>query len=138
MPPPPPPINHLPLHHPTLSCQLSLAVAQVLLSPGSVAVTETFQNSSYTVQLDSAPMATVTVTLTVPPASVADVRVVPPVLVFTGLNYATPQTVVVVAIVDTVREGTEMHSVLHSSTSLDGRWGFAPALVAQPFAAWFQ
>ncbi len=84
-------------------------------SESSTAVTEGSTADSYTLVLTSAPTADVTITAT--PNS--QVTVSPSTLTFTSSNWATPQTITVSAVNDSVTEGTHYGSIAHTASSAD-------------------
>src|SRR6185312_11177513 len=72
-------------------------------SGGSTAVTEGGATDTFTVALNSAPMANVTITIN----GTADVAGTPTALTFTSSNWQTPQTVTLTAVDDDLVEPTE-------------------------------
>ena len=93
-------------------------MAQVMLSPVAVSVQETYTNSSYTVLLDSPPLSNVTVTLAPAAASVTRINASPRSLTFTPSNWNVGQNVTVWAIINAVRDGTQLHYLTHNVTSV--------------------
>jgi hypothetical protein len=83
---------------------------------GSTTVSEDGATDSYTVVLDRAPTATVTIQLQAP----ADQVVLSPTqLQFTAANWNVPQTVTVRAVDDTRAEGNHSVNITHTVTSAD-------------------
>ncbi len=83
-------------------------------SGGTTTVTEGGATDSYTVVLDTQPTANVTIVL-----NGTQVTPSPAPLIFTAVNWATPQTVTVTAINDAIVEGTHGGSVSHTATGGD-------------------
>lgn len=81
-------------------------------SGGNSAVAENGATDSYTLVLNSAPSADVTLTLT----PNAQVTAAPSSLVFTPATWNIPQTVTVTAVDDTVREGPHTGSIAHAAS----------------------
>lgn len=107
------------------SCSQSFAITQAaavtpagitLTESGTTAVTEgSTTTDSYTIALNAAPTADVTVTVTPD----AQITVTPSTLTFTTGNWATAQTVTVTAVNDTTVEGTHSGVIKHTVTSTD-------------------
>lgn len=92
--------------------------ASATVSKTSVSVNEAGTTDSYTVVLDNAPSADVTVNV----AGGADVAVSPSSLTFTTANWNTPQTVTVSAFNDNTVEGAHSGSITHTVTSADSNY----------------
>ncbi|WP_205758168.1 FG-GAP repeat domain-containing protein, partial [Macromonas bipunctata] len=88
-------------------------------SGGSTQVTEGGATDTYTVVLDSAPTADVTITLD---DTNGQVTFDQPTLTFTTANWNAAQTVTVTARNDTVGEGTHTGTIGHTVTSTDGNY----------------
>ena len=84
-------------------------------SGGSTNLTEGGATDTYTVVLDSAPTANVTITIN----AGTQVAVAPASLTFTPLNWNTAQTVIVSAVDDAFVEGPHIGIITHTSTSGD-------------------
>jgi hypothetical protein len=84
-------------------------------SNGSTTVAEGGQGDNFTVSLQSAPTATVTITIT----GNADVQTAPATLTFTPENWSTAQTVSVAAIDDALVEQPESPSITLRTSSSD-------------------
>jgi hypothetical protein len=83
---------------------------------GSTLVTEGGASDTYSIALAAQPVANVTVTATPD----AQVTVSPVSLTFTPSNWATPQTITVSPVNDTLREGTPHGgAIVHTSASAD-------------------
>ena len=95
---------------------------QVTESGGATSVTEGGTTDTYTVTLTRAPSADVTISITTDP----QVSVSPTSLTFTAVNWATPQTVMVTAVNDTVIESNHSGSIGHSLSSSDLSFGGLP------------
>jgi hypothetical protein len=87
----------------------------VTQSGGTTSVTEGGATDTYTVVLNSAPTANVTIALS-PGTQVA---VAPATLTFTAANWNTAQTVTVTAVDDAVAEGPHTATITHTATSAD-------------------
>src|SRR5581483_8338871 len=87
----------------------------VTQSGGSTNVTEGGATDSYTVALNTAPTANVTITIN--PGT--QLTVAPATLTFTPANFSTPQTVTVTAIDDAVVEGPQVATITHTAASAD-------------------
>lgn len=92
--------------------------ASATVSKTTASVSEAGTTDSYTVVLDNAPSADVTVNV----AGGADVAVSPSSLVFTTANWNTPQTVTVSAVNDNTVEGAHSGSITHTVTSADSNY----------------
>lgn len=84
-------------------------------SLGTTDVTEGGATDSYTIVLDSEPTADVTITIF--PDSESSVSTSS--IVFTALNWDTPQTVTATAVNDDIDENAEVSTISHSSISFD-------------------
>lgn len=92
---------------------------------GSTAVTEGGASDTYTLVLTSQPSADVTITL----STGAEITVAPTTLTFTPANFATPQTVTVTAVDDSLVENAETDRVDGDMTSTDPMYNGALAPV---------
>jgi Ca2+-binding RTX toxin-like protein len=99
-----------------LNAQPGISITQ---SGGSTAVTEGGANDTYTVVLDTAPTADVTITLN-PANGQASTNVTS--LTFTSANWNVAQTVTVSAVNDTVGEGVHGGVIQHLVTSTDAAY----------------
>lgn len=94
-------------------------------SSGTTVVSEVGPTSdTYTIKLDSQPTANVTITIT--PDGQLNVGAGAGVavdLLFTGVNWNTPQTVTVTAVDDQVAEGAHTGTITHTATSGDADYG---------------
>jgi hypothetical protein len=104
------------------TCSASLEITQadapaitLTESDSSTAITEGGATDSYTVALNTAPTADVTVTITPD----AQATVSPSTLTFTSSNWSTAQTVTVTAVDDSVVEGDHSAVMSHSASSSD-------------------
>ncbi len=88
-------------------------------SDGETIVTEGGASDAYTVVLNSEPTANVNVFF----IGDGDVTTSTAQMIFTSLNWSTPQALVVSAVDDSAVEDTEMHSILHVVTSADPLYG---------------
>lgn len=102
--------------------------AGITISSALVSATEGASNATYTVQLDSRPTSTVTVTLDTSLATLDDLYVSPRTLVFdptvdvgtdASIAWNSVRTIQVQAITDGVVEGQETYAISHSSESAD-------------------
>ena len=84
-------------------------------SGGSTDVAETGGTDSYTVVLNTAPTAPVTITIN--PG--VQVTAMPATLTFTPLNWNTAQSITVTAIDDALVEGAHVGTIMHTSASAD-------------------
>jgi hypothetical protein len=87
-------------------------------SSGSTNVSEGGSTDTYTVVLNSAPTANVTITIN-PSTQVA---VAPTTLTFTPANWNVPQTISVTAVDDALVEGSHTGSITHAATSMDAAY----------------
>jgi hypothetical protein len=95
-------------------------------SGGSSNVAEGGATDTYTVVLNAAPTANVTVTIN----SGTELMVAPATLTFTPANWAVPQTVTVTAVDDALVEGPHTGMITHTATSADAAYnGIAVASV---------
>jgi hypothetical protein len=100
-------------------------------SGGSTSVTEGGSTDTYTVVLNTAPSANVTITIN--PGS--QVNVAPATLTFTTANWNTAQTVTVTAIDDALAEGPHVGTITHTAASTDAAYnGIAVASVTPNIA----
>jgi len=90
------------------------ATAGVTVSPTTLSVTEGGATDSYTVVLNTEPSDSVTVT---PSVAGGQVTLSESTLTFTTANWATPQTITVTAIDDSVDEGAHSATITHAATS---------------------
>jgi hypothetical protein len=95
------------------SCGATPAGVTIAQSGGTTNVTEGGATDGYTVVLNAAPSADVTITLS-PDAQVATTPT--PSLVFTTANWNTPQPVTVTAVNDAVAEGAHPGTITHSAS----------------------
>ena len=95
---------------------------------GATAVTEGGATDSYTVVLNSAPTADVTIALD---DTNHQVSLSTTTLTFTTANWSTPQTVTVTAVNDTVGEGMHTGVIHHTITSSDSTFNALAALNVQ-------
>ncbi len=91
------------------------AAVTVTQSGGTTNVTEGGDSDAYAVVLVTKPTASVTISVVPDSELTTDVST----LTFTVDNWDTPQVVVVTAVNDSVVESSEVHSVIHISTSAD-------------------
>lgn len=85
-------------------------------SGGATSLTESGVDDSYTLVLDTMPAADVTIDITPDDQSTLSTSSI----VFTVLNWDTPQTVTATAVDDFVAEGGHTSTITHSVTSADG------------------
>ena len=90
-------------------------VANVLVTAPTGAATEGGATATYDISLVTMPTSDVTITL----AADGQSTVNPTVLVFTSLDYATPQTVEVTAVDDALIEGAHQSIITHTASSAD-------------------
>ncbi|MBF0491760.1 MAG: hypothetical protein HQM15_03170 [Deltaproteobacteria bacterium] len=110
----------------TRSINITVTGVSIVQTGGSTDVTEGGSTDTYTVILDSEPLAAVTVNI----ATDSQVSVAPSSLVFTAENWKVPQTVTVTAVDDAVQEGLHTGLVQQSVTSADPNYnGIAAASV---------
>ncbi len=116
----------------TLSYASSLPAGITLSQTTGLAPNEASTSDSFTVVLDSAPSADVTISLTstVPSEAVPTTSV----LTFTTVNWATPQLVDVVAVNDAVDDGDTAFSILLDPGSSDGAYNALSTLSVFGFA----
>jgi uncharacterized repeat protein (TIGR02543 family) len=123
----------------TLFAKWTLAAAvNVTPSGGGTAVAEGGAGDTYTVALVTQPSADVTVSVT--PDN--QVSVAPANLTFTAENWSEAQTVTVIALDDTVQEGTHAGAVTHTAASADASYngiavpGVAVTVTDNDLAVW--
>ncbi|KAF0686601.1 Aste57867_21606 [Aphanomyces stellatus] len=97
----------------------------VLLGKASTTTSELGQVDTYTIGLNAAPTAAVTVALTLDNTQAI---VAPNQAVFTPANWRTPQTITVYATANNVAEGTHAVHVAHAATSADSNYNGAVRL----------
>ena len=112
----------------TVVLNAGFAVASnVTVAPTTVSVSEGHATDSYSVKLNVAPSADVTINVT----GDADCSVSPIRLKFTALNFNVAKTVTVTAVDDTELEGNHNCVITHSATSADAAYqGISIASVA--------
>lgn len=86
-------------------------------SGGSTVITEGGADDTFTVRLDTAPVADVTIAVTT--SGPGDVGVVTTLLTFTAQNWQTAQTIALTAMNDTLVEGPENFTVTLTTSSSD-------------------
>ncbi len=86
---------------------------------GTAKVTEGGANDSYTLVLNTQPIADVTLFLN---TTNKEVSVSSTSLTFTSTNWNVPQTVIVTAVNDSVGEGPHLGAIRHSASSADGNY----------------
>jgi hypothetical protein len=100
------------------------AGVSITQSGGATNINETGPTSdSYTVELNSMPVADVTVT--VDPDTQTDLGSGPGVavvLTFTNMNWNTPQTITVTAVDDAIAEGAHTSTITHAAASADSTY----------------
>jgi hypothetical protein len=106
---------------------VSVAIADndtpgVALEPTSLTTSEGAASTSYTVTLEAAPLANVTISV----ASDGQSTVNPSELLFTPANWDRPQSVTVTARDDAVAEGDHTSTINHSAASLDANYNGLP------------
>ena len=103
------------------------SLASIVTSPTSVTVAEG-STTTFTVQLGSAPTASVTV---IPSASDAsEVRFSPATLTFTTGDWNATQTVTVAGVFDTITDGTQTSTLTLTASSADGNYSGITRTVA--------
>lgn len=93
--------------------------ASVVLSSTSVNATEGSTTGTYSIQLATAPTSAVDIILT---TSSADLLISTTSIRFTSSTYNSPVTVVVTAVDDTDREGTQTRTISHNASSTDANY----------------
>ena len=121
--------DHLPL---ITDYEFNVAEVVVTESGGGTAVAEGGATDTYTVELQSIPVANVDVTLT-PDAQIdlGSGAGNPVTLTFTPANAQTPMTVTVTAVDDLIQEGTQLSTITHSVSSADAAYNNLPVADVQ-------
>lgn len=91
-----------------------------LMPPSGLVTTESGGEATFTVQLNHAPTADVTIALSTDKPSEGTVS--PASLTFTSVNWMAPQTVTVTGVNDDAKDGPQKFAVLTSATSQDPKY----------------